>query len=360
MSTGSSIRSRIVVLSGLRLSVPVLASAVTAFPALGGYEEDIAPIMRDKCNSCHASQAPMLGSYDQVKASVASIVATVSIDPSGPEKAKLMPKNGPKLDQTDIDKIKAWQSAGMPEKGGGSATSTADPATQPDTATTDDPTSQPETAAGDPGSQPGTDPGTQPGSDVTSPGTDNGKPTPLVIDLEGQGLFAFGKKPVFFDIRGTGQRLLSWPSAASAFVALDLDQNGKITSGRELFGDGTMLGDTGRRATNGFEALAQHDKNHDGMIDQADPIFAQLKLWHDKNGNGNTDPGELMSVAESGIKSFGLTYESHSQVVSDGEEIPLLIAWYVAIDKSGTPRNKVLADIFLTDFSKKTRTNAGK
>ena len=122
----------------------------------------------------------------------------------------------------------------------------------------------------------------------------------------------------------------------------------------ELFGDGTLIGDSGRRATNGFEALAQYDANHDGMIDQADPVFRDLQLWHDRNSNGNTDSGELSSVAASGIRSFSLVYESHAQALPGGEEIPLLTAWYVDTDKSGTPRNKVLADIFLTDFSQKT------
>src|SRR5690606_8555775 len=99
MSTETSIRSRVAISFGLGLTVPVLAFLSMSAMALGGYDEDIAPLLLDKCNSCHATQAPTLTTYDQVKSSIASIVTTISVDPTGPEKDKLMPKNGPKMDQ---------------------------------------------------------------------------------------------------------------------------------------------------------------------------------------------------------------------------------------------------------------------
>ena len=74
--------------------------------AWAGYDEDIAPIIKANCTSCHAKQAPKLETYDDVVKAVAKIVASITIDPNGPEKDKLMPK-GKKLDAKDIEKIKS-------------------------------------------------------------------------------------------------------------------------------------------------------------------------------------------------------------------------------------------------------------
>jgi hypothetical protein len=82
----------------------------------------------------------------------------------------------------------------------------------------------------------------------------------------------------------------AWPSAATPWIALDRDGDGKITSGAELFGDST--GD----ARDGFEALAQLDANRDGVIDRDDPAFAKLVLWRD-DGDRLSQPHELRPLA---------------------------------------------------------------
>jgi hypothetical protein len=45
----------------------------------------------------------------------------------------------------------------------------------------------------------------------------------------------------------------------------------------------------------GFKALALYDTNRDGRIDAFDDVFKNLKLWQDRNGDGRTDEGELLS-----------------------------------------------------------------
>ncbi len=106
-----------------------------------------------------------------------------------------------------------------------------------------------------------------------------GENTPLVISFDDQPVayttgarFAFAAgEPVATD----------WPTAATPWLALDRDGNGRIDSGEELFGDHTVLPD-GHRARDGFEALAALDANHDGRIDAADPAFGSLLLWGDE------------------------------------------------------------------------------
>lgn len=327
--------------TSLLISGLFMASQVRA-----GYDEDVAPIMKSKCISCHATQAPKLNTYAEVKAAVVGIVSTISVEESGPEKGTLMPKDGPKLDQTSIDKIKSWQSAGTPEKAGAAGDTAAD--RKPETPPAADDT--PVTPGADTADTTTPDPGTSPGTDVNGPGTENGKPTPIILDLEGKGNFSFAKKTVDFDILGNGlEQKISWPSATSAFLALDLNGNKIIDSGAELFGDSTVLLQVqSKKASNGFEALAQYDSNHDGFIDRSDPIFSRLLIWHDKNENGRTDHQELSALNAHAVTSLSLAFVGHVQTMSGGVEIPLLVSYYLTTDSKGVSTNKVLADIFLT------------
>lgn len=86
-------------------------------------------------------------------------------------------------------------------------------------------------------------------------------------------------------------------SAATPWLARDLDHDGTIR-GDELFGDATLLPD-GHRARDGFTALAALDANHDGVIDAADPAFAELVLY--REGSPTLEP-----LAAAGITALSL------------------------------------------------------
>ncbi|MDB4957251.1 MAG: hemolysin-type calcium binding protein [Myxococcales bacterium] len=118
--------------------------------------------------------------------------------------------------------------------------------------------------------------------------------TPLVVSIDNRpveltsgGSFPFaGGQPIATD----------WPTAATPWIALDLDGDGAIGSGAELFGSYTVLPD-GTAAHDGFAALAALDANHDGRIDQADPLFASLVLWADRDGSHRSTRDELTPLA---------------------------------------------------------------
>ena len=114
---------------------------------------------------------------------------------------------------------------------------------------------------------------------------------------------------VRFDLMGFGQRQASgWiHSSQGGLLAVDLNDNGRIDDGTELFGQATML--YGRRAVNGFEALAQYDLNQDGVIDARDPIYSKLKVWYDLNQDGFSQSNELISLEKSGVTSISLSYK---------------------------------------------------
>lgn len=93
-----------------------------------------------------------------------------------------------------------------------------------------------------------------------------------------------------------GQPVFSaWPDAQTAWLVRDLDGDGQITSGRELFGSFTRVGD--RRAVNGFEALAALDADGDGFVSVRDPAHAGLRFWFDRDGDRRVSAGELENLA---------------------------------------------------------------
>lgn len=95
------------------------------------------------------------------------------------------------------------------------------------------------------------------------------------------------------------------PESKGYFLAYDEDGDGKITSSKELFGNGD-------RIDNGFEALKLHDENTDFKIDSKDPIFSKLLLWRDVNGNGISEKEELIPLSSKGIAAINLYYKGNN------------------------------------------------
>lgn len=119
--------------------------------------------------------------------------------------------------------------------------------------------------------------------------------TPLVLAFASQPIEFLPANASFAFSPGTPVAT-DWPTATTPWIAIDLDHDGAITSGAELFGDATRLPD-GSTAGNGFAALAALDANHDGVIDAADPAFSSLLLWADRNADRASSPDELRPLA---------------------------------------------------------------
>ena len=130
--------------------------------------------------------------------------------------------------------------------------------------------------------------------------------TPLVLRIDDARVelaFTGGRG---FDISGTGSCLASdWPTAATPWLALDRDGNGAIDDARELFGSGVVL-DSGARARDGFEALAEFDADGDRRITAADPVWPALVLWSDHDGDRRSTGWELEPLAGRGVTELGL------------------------------------------------------
>ncbi len=141
---------------------------------------------------------------------------------------------------------------------------------------------------------------------------------PIILDLDGDGFeLTSHRDGARFDILGNGQQAnTAFVTGGDAFLAVDRNGNGQIDSGLELFGDQ-------QGAANGYEQLREFDSNGDGVIDRQDDDFDKLLLFRD-NGNGITEEGELLTLADAGIESLSLRYAQVDERVSGGNRITQL------------------------------------
>ncbi|MDE5965451.1 MAG: hypothetical protein K2G89_01270, partial [Lachnospiraceae bacterium] len=142
---------------------------------------------------------------------------------------------------------------------------------------------------------------------------------PLIFDMDGDGIETVSVKDgVHFDFDNNGfAEKIGWIGVDDGLLVRDLNGNGNIDNGGELFGDLTAVAD-GVNAVNGFDALKAFDVNKDGIIDAKDQIFSELKIWQDKNQNGTVEEGELFTLQEAGISAINLQYTEINQIDSQG------------------------------------------
>lgn len=155
--------------------------------------------------------------------------------------------------------------------------------------------------------------------------------TPVVIDHAGEGFEFTGRheEGVWFDFAGLGNRIEStWMASGTeqGFLCRDLTANQQIDSGRELFGNSTVLLN-GTLAEHGYEALAELDShvaggNGDGFLDSGDGAYRELRIWFDRNGDGRTDADELATLADSGVVALGTEISVSEAVDPQGNLLP--------------------------------------
>ena len=110
---------------------------------------------------------------------------------------------------------------------------------------------------------------------------------PLVLNFDGRGVRLSGEK-INFDLNADGtQESMPTVASGSGILFADRNQDGVANDGTELFG---------AQSGNGFADLAKQDSDGNGWIDQADPIYGQLRIWfQDANG------GHTYSLADLGV-----------------------------------------------------------
>jgi hypothetical protein len=161
---------------------------------------------------------------------------------------------------------------------------------------------------------------------------------PLILDLDGDGLEITPlSRGILFDANGDLiKTATAWAGADDGMLVWDRNGNGLIDSGRELFGDETILANgpnAGKKAANGFAALADLDSNLNGKFDALDSQYANLRIWRDLNQDGISQANELQSLQATGVQSIILT--SSSANTNYGDAILAQSGSYTRVDAAG-------------------------
>ncbi|HWQ29872.1 MAG TPA: hypothetical protein VN549_02690 [Negativicutes bacterium] len=122
---------------------------------------------------------------------------------------------------------------------------------------------------------------------------------PLVINFGAPAASLTDTKFSFdIDSDGTADQISNL-SSGSGFLSLDLNNDGKINDGSELFGP---------KSGDGFSDLALYDEDSNGWIDENDSIFDKLRIWtRDESGNST-----LFALGQKGVGAIYLGNASTS------------------------------------------------
>lgn len=154
--------------------------------------------------------------------------------------------------------------------------------------------------------------------------------TPLLIDLDGDGITTLPiEHGIKFDYEGDSNPInTGWASKNSGFLVIDKNNDGIVNSGQELFGDHTRL-PNGVIASDGVMALTALDSNYDGLIDDRDSVWSELKIWQDLNSNGISEGNELQSLIDIGLKNINLSFTKDSIIDEHGNihEFNSTVVW---------------------------------
>ncbi|MFN3284009.1 MAG: hypothetical protein ACK40Q_07235, partial [Pseudothermotoga sp.] len=131
---------------------------------------------------------------------------------------------------------------------------------------------------------------------------------PLVLNLNNlPANFSPRKIKIDLDLDGALDEIRA-PSSNLGFLALDLNENGKIDDGRELFGPTTG---------NGFRELSRYDADGNKWIDESDFVFAKLKIWIiDEEGKE-----KLLSLKDMNVGAIYLGFVPTKFSIYDGQEM---------------------------------------
>lgn len=119
------------------------------------------------------------------------------------------------------------------------------------------------------------------------------KVDPLVVNF-GSASASLTNEKYQFDIDADGtEDQISFVGEGSGFLAFDINNDGTINDGSELFGP---------ESGNGFSDLSAHDKDNNGWIDENDDIYSKLRIWT-KDTQGND---QLFALGAKGIGAIYL------------------------------------------------------
>lgn len=176
--------------------------------------------------------------------------------------------------------------------------------------------------------------------------------SPIILDIDGDGFdLTSYQNGVNFDLSARGYATkTSWTRANSddAWLVLDRNENNRIDSGLEMFGDACEQ-PAGQTPRNGFSALAVFDTpaeggNSDGKITRRDAVFKKLRLWQDRNHNGISEAEELSRLPALDVVAIFLDYQESRRTDNHGNKFKY---WARIRDRANARIGRKAFDVFL-------------
>lgn len=149
--------------------------------------------------------------------------------------------------------------------------------------------------------------------------------SPIVIDTQNEGWHMTSEAAgVMFQIGGPGlpATQTAWTDSNyhNGWLVADLNGNGVIDDASEMFGN-AMLQNSEDGTFNGFNALAMHDSNGDGIIDANDTyIWPKIFIWIDSNHDGVSQSSELFPPSHFKITGFNYLHDQASFTDPNGNQ----------------------------------------
>ncbi len=146
--------------------------------------------------------------------------------------------------------------------------------------------------------------------------------TPIIFAMTSSDTIAQLTAPqtkVAFDLDGDGTtETWPWLKPDTAFLVWDPTTSGQIQSGRQLFGTGTWW----LLCSDGYRAMDLLDDNRNGRLDGKE--LPGLSAWFDRNSNGISDPGEVVTVQSLGVTAIKVQpSEPEATILSNHEGLEL-------------------------------------
>lgn len=183
---------------------------------------------------------------------------------------------------------------------------------------------------------------------------------PLILDLDGDGVETSGvDSKVLFDHAADGTKnATGWVGKDDGLLVRDINNNGSIDTGRELFGDNTVLSN-GQKAKNAYEALADLDSNKDGVLNNQDAKYSELKIWQDANQDGISQADELKTLDQAGIASIKVAATNSTVTTLANGNIQAASSTYTKTDGTvrATAGINFVGDEFVREFTGKVDTS---
>jgi hypothetical protein len=174
--------------------------------------------------------------------------------------------------------------------------------------------------------------------------------SPIVLDLNGDGIeLTSTKDGVYFDLLNVGSYQTAWVKGSDdALLAIDINGNGIIDQGAELFGEASMIG--GFFAADGFDALGRIDDtrfggNGNGLVESNDLMFSQIRVWTDVNHDGASQLSEIQTLKEAGITALNITATTCAKTLDKyGNDLSMRSSFVRQDGSSGT-----MVDVFFVN-----------